>query len=277
MNSVRHAPGFTLVETLITITVAGVLAAGILTLVLGQNRFYEHSDDAIYAQQTVRAAMDLMSSELRMVSPGDLTVAEADSVAARFDLLRMVVCDTLGATDHAYLFVYDSVGNANLPAGFRGTAASGPYDSTFTYADNWTGGVTSSTGKTTCVNNGAPDTTAGHLYREISGLKSQFRTATDTLVRGSLVRVYGRLTYRMAPSSFGGGFAVWRNQQELVSPFEPGAAFSYILRDGTVQSTVTGTFLDSVRTVRIQLTARGEDTNRYGVQRPISYDVPLRN
>ncbi len=99
--------GFTLVETLITLVVAGVLGVAILTLILGQNRFYEHSDDAIYAQQTIRAAMDLMSSELRMISPTDLLAAEEDSLAARFDLVRGVVCDTL-SSDDVYLFVYDS-------------------------------------------------------------------------------------------------------------------------------------------------------------------------
>ena len=270
--------GFTLVEVLIALAVAGVLAAGILTLLLGQNRFYEHSDDSIYAQQTLRAAMDLASSELRMVSPTDLLAAEADSVSARFDLVRMVVCDTL-ASDAAYLFVYDTVDNANLPAAFRGTAASGPYDSTFVYADGWTGSVTapSSTAKTTCVSNGAPDTTANALYREVTGIKSQFTTATDTLVRGALVRRYGRLTYRFAPSTLGGDLALWRNQQELVSPFETGARFRYVMRNGSVQNSVSAANLANVRAVRIEATALGEDTNRYGVQRPITYDIQLRN
>lgn len=270
--------GFTLVETLITLVVAGVLGVAILTLILGQNRFYEHSDDAIYAQQTIRAAMDLMSSELRMISPTDLRAAEADSLAARFDLVRAVVCDTVGA-DVAYLFVYDSVENANLPSDFRGTAFSGPYQATFTYGDGWTGSTDApdATAEATCVTNGSPvSVIPANVYRRVSGW-SGHPSAAGVPERGSLVRTYGELSYSLAPSSFGSGLAVWRNDQELVSPFETGGTFEYVMADGSVQSSVASSDFDQVRVIRLDLTAVGEDVNRFGVERQIEYEIPLRN
>lgn len=275
--------GFTLVETLITLIVAGVLGVAILTLILGQNRFYEHSDDAIYAQQTIRAAMDLMSSELRMISPTDLLAAEEDSLAARFDLVRGVVCDTL-SSDDVYLFVYDSVENANLPAGFRGAAASGPYSATYVYGDNfdWRSETsTPSAAQSTCENNGSPvGVTPSNVYRQVSGLGDAFSTTAlggAKPERGSLVRFYGELSYSLGASSFGSGLAVWRNDQELVSPFETGGSFEYVMADGSVQSSVGSSDFDQVRVIRIDLTAVGEDVNRYGVERQIEYEIPLRN
>lgn len=268
--------GFTLIEILVTLAVAGVLGMAILTLVLGQNRFYAHSDDAIYAQQSLRAAMDLMASELRMASPEDLIVATADSVSVRFDLVRSIVCDSTDA-DEATLFVFDSVGNANLPAAFRGTAYSGAYDSTFAYADGWTGTVTTTGAapKADCTSRGAPSDGESAAYRRVTGWQAAF--GGDVPDRGSMVRVYGRLTYRFADSGFGAGIAVWRNDQELVSPFEEGPVFHYVMADGTVQSTVALGDLANVRAIRIAVTARGDGINRFNVRRPIDYEVPLRN
>ncbi|MFQ5679767.1 MAG: PilW family protein [Gemmatimonadota bacterium] len=266
--------GFTLVELIIAITVATVLGAGILGLLLGQNRFYGETDDAIYAEQSIRAAMDLMAAEMRMASPSDLTAAAADSVSARFDLVRSVVCDVTGG-DQADLFVYDTVSNANLPASFRGAATSGPYDSAFVYADGWTGTVSvSAAAKTTCVNNGSPSLTDNTRYRRVTGWAAGFGSVP---ARGSIVRTYGRLTYRFAASGLGSGQAVWRNAQELVSPFDTGARFRYEMADGTIQNSVVSAQLDQVRMIHIEATAIGDGANRYDVKRDIAYVVPLRN
>lgn len=268
--------GFTLIEVLIAITVASILGAGILALVLGQNRFYGHNDDAIYAEQSLRAAMDLMASELRMASPDDILAAEPESVSVRFDLMRAVVCATdVTGSDEADVFVYDSVPNANLPPEFRGTAISGPYDDFFVYGDNWDGSGSPSAGaELSCESNGSPEDEPASRYRRVTGWKSAFPDVPEV---GSVVRVYGRLTYRFAGSGFGSGLAVWRNVQELVSPFEDGARFQYVMVDGSVQAAVAPADFGDVRTIRIDVTARGEDPNRYDVSRQIDYDVPLRN
>lgn len=274
-SAARPAEGFTLIELIVTMTVAGVLGMAILALVLGQNRFYGHSDDVTYAQQSLRAAMDLMASELRMASPRDLVEAEADRVRIRFDLERAVVCERDDTNDRAHIYVYDVVGNANLPAGFRGAAFSGPYTAAWSYGDDWTGtSETSSTAKSVCVANGAPDVTPASRYRRVGGWTAKFGSVPE---QGSLVRFYGQLTYRFAESGFGEGVAVWRNDQELVSPFDDGATFHYVLANGLVLSSVPDADLLSVRTIRIDVTAEGDGPNRYDVQRSISYDVPLRN
>jgi prepilin-type N-terminal cleavage/methylation domain-containing protein len=236
MKRVR-SNGFTLVEILITVVVAGVLGAALMGLVLGQQRFYGHSDDTIIAQQNIRAAMDLMATELRMASPTDVMVARSDSVVVRSDILRAVVCGVTGG-DEATVFVYDSVTSANLPPAFRGTAYSGAYDSTFVYGDGFT--PSNSIGGPaigTCTGNGSPTGQPNWTYRRTSGWTGQFGAVPD---RGSLLRWYGAL-------------------------------------NGTVLNSVTGPNMANIRQVRVVVAATGGGVNRFGVRRPITYDIPLRN
>lgn len=269
------ARGFTLVEVLITIIVTGVLGASLMSLVIGQQRFYTRSDNALLAQQNVRAAVDLMAAELRMASPTDIVTAANDSVVIRFDLLRGVVCDTLPG-GQAYVFAYDTVGNANLSGGIQGTSYSGPYDSAFVYRDGFTPtSSTNGTAMTTCRANGAdPNSTApASKFRLTSGWAAQFGL---TPRRGSLLRWYGTLGY-----SFGGSVtdpgsdAIYRDAQELVTPFESGAAFRYVMADGSIQSSVLAADLPDIREIRVVVTASG--TGPFQVRRPIVYDIPLRN
>lgn len=271
----RRAVGYTLVEVMISISVAAVLGAGVMGLVLGQQRFYRHSDDTIVAQQNLRAALDLVASEIRMASPTDILVATADSIAVRTDVIRAVVCGGAGP-DQVDVFVYDSVGNANLSPSFRGTAYSGAYDSAFVYSNGWTPAVTTSGGapQTTCESKGAPPGQPAHLYRRLAGWSSEFGVVPSA---GSIVRQYGRLSYRFSPSNFSTGLGIWRNGQELVAPFEAGARFRYVLADNSVKDYVPVTDLADIRTVRIVAAAMGDGVDRYGVRRRIEFDVPLRN
>lgn len=210
-----------------------------------------------------------------MASPTDLIAAEPESVSVRFDITRSVVCDSI-APDEVAVFRYDSVTNANLPASFRGSAYSGPYEATYAYGDGWTPAVvsTGSGPKSDCTARGAPTTAPPESFRRLSGWNAEFGEIPD---RGSILRAYGRLTYRFAPSVIGGGLAVWRNGQELVSPFDTGATFRYEMADGSVRTSVTASDLPEVRRIRIDVTAIGDGVNRYAVQRRIDYAVPLRN
>jgi len=270
------ARGFTLVEVMITIVVAGVLGGALLALVVGQQRFYTTSDNALLAQQNIRAAVDLMAAELRMASPDDIVRAGSDSVVVRFDLVRAVVCDTL-AGGQADVFVYDTVTNANLTSGFRGTAYSGPYDSAFVYGDAFTPTVSSTGGsaQTSCLANGAdPNGTAVSTdFRRTSGWTAEYGVTPE---RGSLLRWYSVLTYRFGGStSVSGSDAIWRNNAELVTPFESGASFRYVMANGSIQNSVSGGNLPNIREIRVVVTATG--SGAFNVRRPVVYDIPLRN
>jgi len=276
MGTTRKKSGFTLIEVLIALSVAAILGVTVSGLMIGQQRFYRHADATIVSQQNLRAALDLMTAEIRMASPTDLIAATPDSIAFRADLIRAVVCDSTGP-DEAVLFVYDTVTTANLGIGFRGAAFSGAYDSAFVYADTWTPsvGAVGGSSETLCVANGAPAGLNPKFYRRVTGWSGQFGDVPD---RGSIVRFYGRLSYRFGPSTFStGNLAIWRNNQELVSPFANGGTFRYVMNDNSVLSSVSGAQLANVASIRIMASAMGNGPDLSGVRRRAILDVPLRN
>jgi type II secretory pathway pseudopilin PulG len=269
--------GFTIIEAMVAMVVSGLLASAMLSLMLGQSRFYERTDDQIWAEQSNRATFDLMFSELRMGSSGDLVAATSDSVSIRFDIMRAIVCDSTAA-DEAALLAYDTVAAWGMAGGFIGTAYSNPYEEEFEYADKFLPTVVAqgAAPKAVCVANGAPSTAADGNYASLSGWSSSFSDGVPD--RGAMVRFYGLLTYRFAPSTFfQSRTALWRGAQELTGPFENGAALSYVLDDGSVKTGVSGGDLESVRSIRVTATAVGDGVNRFDVQRDLRFDIPFRN
>lgn len=276
MPDARNEKGFTLVEALIALTISGIVASALVSLLIGQSRFYERTDDQLNAEQVAQATFDLLSTEIRLAGASDLLAAEADSLALRYDVVQGVVCDqTTG--DAAAMYVYERTTNAGLTGSFVGIGASGPYTEEFEYADGWnpTPSATGLAPKAVCTLAGFPGTGALTDYVELSGWTGHF-SATPS--RGTMVRGYGRVSYTIAPSTFfASRWSVWRGTQELVGPFESGAAFSYVMDDGSVQSSVTSSDFDGVVAVRLSATAVGDGANRFGVNRTVDFEVPFRN
>ena len=272
----RDESGFTLVEALIALVISGVLASALVSLLISQSRFYERTDDQMYAEQSLRASIDLVATELRMGSPTDLVSATADSVTIRFDVIRAMVCDTTGA-DAVTAFSFEQITDANIGGGAIGTAMSGPYEEPYTYADAWLPTTVNlgSTPKASCVATGAPSGLSLLSYATLSGWTSGIGARPEP---GSVIRFFGNLKYSFASSTFfTTRTALWRGNQELIGPFDNGAAFSYVMADGTVQNSVSSSDFDDVRAIRLTATALGDGANRYNVQRPLEIDIPFRN
>lgn len=268
------AAAFTLAETMVAIVATSVLGGALMTLILGQHRFYGKSDGAIAARQNARAAADLLAGELRAAAPGDFLSARPDGLMLRFDVLRGIICEPRPG-GNAFVFVHDSVSTANLPGGVTGVAISGPYDSTFLYADGWTGAVTprDATAEARCKELGAPAGEPRSAFRDVGGWVGPF---SGTPARGSVVRWYGTLAYRLSASSSDlGALSLRRNGQELVTPFEAGARFEYLMADGSVLDAVPPAMLDGIREVRIRMTVLGGGS--LAIRRPLALDIPLRD
>ena len=271
----RFERGFTLTEVLIAMVIMSILGGGLIAIMRQMGGFYRHNEDAVYAMQTIRASTELMASEVRMASPEDLLYATPDSVAIRFNVVFGVVCDSTD-TDEATLYVYERVLNASVTGGMVGIAYSGPSEAAWHYADSWNPSptATGSGPQADCTALGAPSTFPSSDYMRMTGWGGQYSDVPD---RGSLLRGYVRLTYRFAPSALGAGTGLFRDAQELVSPLNSGAAFSYLMVGGGVQSTVASADLDDVRAIRFTAQAVGDGPNEFNVQRDITFDIPLRN
>lgn len=272
-----HERGFTLVEALIALTITGIVATALVSLLLAQSRFYQRTDDQMAAEQAAQATFDLVSSEIRMAGAADLMEAESDSITFRFDLLQALVCEATGS-DEVAMHVFERTASAGLTSSFVGIAVSDPFETGFEYEDSWnpTPSASGSGPRADCVAAGGSGSGPDSDYLRISGWTSRFTGGLPQ--RGALVRAYGKVTYKFEPSSFfATRWALWRDTQELVGPFEAGAAFSYVMDDGSVQSSVSASDFDQVVAVRLTATAVGSGANRFDVERPIVFDVPFRN
>lgn len=278
------AAGFTLTELLVALVVTGILAAGVVNLLLEQNRFYNQHDEMIYAEQSLRGVADLVSRELRMAAQQDVMYAGADSVLVLSDLRRGVVCRV--ATDVVTYYAYESPA-ANL-TGTVGTAYQDPATATdpFVYDRGFDGrgSVASSTEVGDCVNNGAPDPALSGISASDYHTVDFGSSSLSTPALGAAIRVYQRLAYSFAPSSFSNGLALMRNGQELVAPFEQGAGFEYVTDSGVQTSPGAGPFGPNppnngtlLEAIRVNATATGTGSQRFDVSRDLSYELRLRN
>ena len=103
----RWNKGFTLVEILISIAVAGVVMAGIYSAYSSQQRSYIVQEQVAGMQQNLRASMDLMEREIRMAGCDPTGGAGAKIIKADIAELKFTI-DLNGDGD-----VSSSTGNAN--------------------------------------------------------------------------------------------------------------------------------------------------------------------
>lgn len=92
--------GFTIVELLVVVVLGTLLLAGALQVLTTNRRVFTVQNSKVTAQQSTRAAMDVLFSELREVSSagGDVLDFDSDTLAVRAMRRIGVVCDALPAT-----------------------------------------------------------------------------------------------------------------------------------------------------------------------------------
>jgi type IV pilus assembly protein PilW len=115
----RWNKGFTLVEILISIAVAGVVMAGIYSAYSSQQRSYIVQEQVAGMQQNLRASMDLMEREIRMAGYDPTGYAGAKIIKADIAELKFTI-DLNGNRD-----VSSSTGNTNEQIRYRLTVNGG--------------------------------------------------------------------------------------------------------------------------------------------------------
>jgi prepilin-type N-terminal cleavage/methylation domain-containing protein len=245
--------GFTLVELLVAVVVAGVLMTAIFQVLVSQQRIFTVQRERIQSQQTVRAGLEIMAVELRELSPGqgDFLLAEPDEI--RFRVVRGlgVACEK---TSNSPLIL--------RMVGLGGTLAEG--DSVHLYVDGnpaipgsdfWVTAAVSDVGEDEdpCpvpLSLPEEDRPVGRLVT----LAPSVAFDHDEVRTGAMVRTlerfsYGLMTFQGEPHLARTGDGLL-DVVPLVGPVrdQDGVAFRYFDADGNETST-----LEEIRTVEVIL------------------------
>lgn len=80
-KSKKRSQGFTLVELMVALTIAGIALSAVYAFFITQSKSYAIQNQVVELQQGLRVSMHLMERELRQTgyNPGGLTEAAADS------------------------------------------------------------------------------------------------------------------------------------------------------------------------------------------------------
>lgn len=213
--------GFTLVELLIAITMAAILATALVRILLSDARFVSQQDAMMAARQTARAAQNVTSVELRMVSDGGLVAAAPESVTVRVPYVFGIACGISGTDRIAALMPADSLMYASaVPNGIMRRGSGG------SYVQQALGSVTSSSDLAACTNEGVQLVPGGTLV----ALQPQ-----DVVLTGEIFYLYQTISYRFFPSTdLPGRIGLWRRvnasaYEELVAPFDSTARFRFLV------------------------------------------------
>ncbi len=104
-TSTANRAGFTLAELLVALVLLGVVGTAIITTVVRQQRFYTDTAEVIETRTNVRQIADLLSTDLRSVSPrsGDLRELGIGGVTFRNVRGSSVICNLLATNDQIVL------------------------------------------------------------------------------------------------------------------------------------------------------------------------------
>ncbi|NJD18215.1 MAG: prepilin-type N-terminal cleavage/methylation domain-containing protein [Gemmatimonadetes bacterium] len=255
--------GFTLVE-LIVVTVLGALLIGATLQVMVTNqRTFTAQNAQIQGQQSVRAAMEILTQELREISPEGLDIYQMSSTRLRIRASRGfgLICHdtTRGTPTFRVLKVGNWIGAADSVVVFADNTGEVQND------DSWiTTTVTARDTTRTCGGSPAQRLTFGNA--------SAF--TTDSVSSGAEVRTFTHLVYRLFLYTDGQWYLGRRTNPgtyvPLVGPIAAGGLlFRYLDEDGNETSTAADV-------AQIEITVRTESDVIDSTGEPVRDSVTVR-
>jgi prepilin-type N-terminal cleavage/methylation domain-containing protein len=264
---VRRRGGFTLIELLIGIVVMAVLATALTRILLSDSRFVSKQEALMTARQTARAAMNVLTDELRMISDSGLLAAGADSVVFRMPYAFGVACDALAGERIVALLPADSLMYATAVAD---GIARNVNDTVYTFHPGIT--VASSAAVGTC-------TAAG--YQLVPGGTVVGVTPDTVATLGQIVYLYQTVGYRFGASvDMPGRTGLWRRvsgnaYEELAAPFDSTTRFRFLVGPGLLVNDAPPADLTTVAGLEITLIAESYEIPR-GASDYQDFELPLQ-
>lgn len=259
----RSTAGFTIPELLVVLTIGGLVVASIIGVVIPQYRDYSRQQELASLRGSLRDALSLIGSELRMLSAaeGDLVEITPNSVVIRSVQGIGVVCDTVPASQPTY-------GIAHVSGGSKPTVG----DSALVYAygseglsdDAWTAF------RIQGLSGGGLKTTFGCAWGGDTVAELRLELAGDTagIGLGSPLRAFRRTEFAL----FSADGRWWLGRQEgsssgfdllagpMASPADSGLVFIYYDRDGN-QTTAAS------EVASVEMALRGETVRKLWADR----------
>lgn len=261
--------GFTLVELLVAVVVAGILTTALTRLLVNDSRFVARQEALLSARRTARTAQNWLAVELRMVGVEGLRAAAPDSITVRVPYAFGVACDRVGSVHIVSLVPSDSLAYASAaPSGIAWRRSSGVW--VFVVGI----GVLPTTDSTTCVADSIRVLPGGRLVA-LSGVPSgpPFRP-----LPGSISYLYQTVTYRFAASvDLPGRIALWRRvgagvAEELAAPFDARSGFAFLTGTSLTAQASPPSLLSTVRGIELRLVGASETTPR-GASGPSTFPL----
>jgi prepilin-type N-terminal cleavage/methylation domain-containing protein len=276
--------GFSLVELLVALVVAGLVLAGVATTLLGAQRFYRAQAQVLEVQQNVRVIAQVLSQELRGLDSGDGDIVAMSDTAITFKAPRAFGV-TCAAPDVARGVL---VMRNSLTSGLR--AVDPARDSVLVFRDGdptsatddrWLRSSLSATGSAACADGAAGSrlTLGGAVggFAPLNGVGLGSPVRAFEVVRYRLYRDGDGMWWLGTQSFTGGG---WSVTSPVAGPLRPrdGVAFTYTDAAGAPVSSPS-----AVRLVRVVVRGRswapiravGRPTGAY--QDSAAVSVFLRN
>ncbi|MFQ5536175.1 MAG: PilW family protein [Gemmatimonadota bacterium] len=252
MNTDRR--GFTLVELIVVAVLGTLVVAAALQVLITNQRTYTAGNAKIQGQQTTRAAMDILTNELREISAqgGDILAMGGDSLTIRAMRKFAIVCEVnLSAPPKLKAFKVGDWFEAD--------------DSVFVFADN--DQAVSSDDTWIAAKVTAVDTTAscgGTTAQELTFSGQSATFTADSVRTGAPIRSFTRFTYGLV--TYNGDTYLGRRdasgtEAPLVGPLASnGVSVTYLDGNGNVTTTPTDVrqVLVTIRTSSGVLSSLGE-------------------
>ena len=293
----------------------GIVMGSTVSLLMSQRALYDVQGDRMALQRNVRAAVDLVASELRSIPAGGIVTGSADSVVVRYPIRWGLVCGYINKTivkapdpeipaPDAELYMPDMsdplyTAEVQTGLGFRGA------DSVWVFIEDdgspqpWEDSIYLESQVFCSAGPGAKVRTdkfdkEGNLIElgDTLNTVAQYRRFFDyyTFVGseaydGAQVIAYSEVTYRFGASAFEPGTrALFRvtsaGEQELAGLFDTDAGFEYVVANGSVYTNLPNGQEANLVMIRIKAFATTENQSG-GTTRTLDYDVtvdvPLRN
>ena len=262
--------GFSLAELMVAMTIVGILGAIFTRIIVSQGRFTDQQNAIRGARSVSRAAMNILSSEIRMVQDsGGIDSASTDGKAVRLLVPYRfgINCGVLGAKNVVSMLPIDSLTLAQaVYAGYAWRSPQGAYTVVTPGAPLGVDAPAAAGTPSKCTGSGSGEAQVRTL--SMSGRSGQVLDISPTApsaLQGQIVFFYQRIIYKFAASTaFPGKIGLWRVVQGgatdvLMAPFDTSARFKY-WTSGATASVSAPPALPLIRGLDVVLNAQSRYT-----------------